>query len=97
MGATPYPRSYSGLNLIPTTSIKQLVGHSAQSCGKEDIMTTFCATKAIYFKSEITYKRTPCVGVALIDLIDQVLYDALSSGRTQRSAPTAYQEKLLES
>ena len=57
-------------------------------------MTTFCATKAIYFKSEITYKRTPCVGVVLID---QVLYDALSSGRTQRSAPTAYQEKLLES
>ena len=94
MGATPCPRSYSGLNLIPTTSIKQLVGHSAQSCGKEDIMTTFCATKAIYFKSEITYKRTLCVGVALID---QVLYDALSSGRTQRSAPTAYQEKLLES
>ena len=66
-GATPCPRSYSGLNLIPTTSIRQTGSRSGPSCGKEDIMTTFCATRTICFKSEITYKKIPCAGANVTD------------------------------
>ena len=43
-------------------------GHTAgPSCGKEDIMTTFCATRTICFKSEITYKKIPCAGANVTD------------------------------
>ena len=66
-GPPPCPRSYSGLNLIPTTSIRQTGSRSGPSCGKEDIMTTFCATRTICFKSEITYKKIPCAGANVTD------------------------------